>query len=200
MAMSDTWTVVGAMFLSPTQMDMKVPDVPMSVITHGTVVTNMIPLHAAQAGLVTSTQDNVSWPTQEMVLVANPDALTTADQSQDQILTDATPPAIPATPVSMVTPDAAQTGHLHAEAALTQIKTSSTNATKPIQKIQHATLVTQRILLAAPQRAQHAPVALHHLSSSHVILRHSPVSNPTTLEISNRLVMQVVDTSPHKSS
>jgi hypothetical protein len=189
-------TVVGAMFLSSTQMDMRVPDVLMSVMTHGTVVINMIPLHAAQAGLVTRPEDNASWPTQETVLVASPGAKTTADHTQDLTHTDATLPAIPATPVSQVTVDAAQTGQLNAEAALTQIQASSTDATKPIQTIHSASHVTIRIRLTVTQEPRHATVALHHQSSTHVTPRHSAASQPTTPEISNRPVTQVVDTSP----
>jgi hypothetical protein len=189
-------TVVGAMFLSPMRMDMQVPDVLMSVMTHGTVVTNMIPLHAAQAGLVTSKVENASWLTQETVLVASPGAKTTADHTQDLTHTDATLPAIPATPVSQVTLDVVQTGQLNAEAVSPSILPSSTDATKPIQIIHSANHVTIRIRLTVTQEPRHATVALHHQNSSHVTPRHSPVSQPTTPEISNRPVTQVVDTSP----
>jgi hypothetical protein len=178
------------------RMDMKVPDVLMSVMTHGIVVTNMIPLHAAQAGLVTSRLDNASWLTQETVLVASLDAKTTADHTQDQTHTDATPPATPAMPVSQVTLDAAQTEQLNVEAARTQIQASSTDATKPIQIIHSANHVTTRMSLTVTQEPRHAMLALHHQSSSHVMKRHSAASQPTTPEISNRLVTQVVDTSP----
>jgi len=176
---------------------MKVPDVLMSVMTHGTVVTNMIPLHAAQAGLVTSRLDNASWLTQETVLVASLGARTTADHTQDLTHTDATLPAIPATPVSQVTLDVAQTGQLNAEAVLTQIQASSTDATKPIQIIHSASHVTIRTPLTVNQEPRHATVALQSQNSSNVTPRHSPVRQPITPEISNRPVTQVVDTSPH---
>ena len=150
---------------------MQVPDVLMSVMTHGTVVTNMIPLHAAQAGLVTFKVGNASWLTQETVLVASLDAQTTADHTQDQTHTDATPPATPAMPVSQVTLDAAQTGQLNVEAARTQIQASSTNATRPIQIIHSAIHVTIKIRLTVTQEPRHATVAPHHQSSTHVTPR-----------------------------
>jgi hypothetical protein len=187
------------MFLSPMRMDMQVPDVPMSVMTHGTVVTNMIPPHAAQDGLATRRVDNASWLTQEMALVANPDAQTTADHMMS-LLTDATLPVIPATPVRKETLDVAQTEALRAEAALTQIQASFTDVTKPIQRTHSASLATLRMPLTANQEPKHATVALHHPSSSPVIQRRSAASQLTTLEISNRLVMQVVDTLPQASS
>lgn len=177
---------------------MQVPDVPMSVMTHGTAVTNMIPLHAAQAGLVTRRVDNASWLTQEMVLVANPDALTTADHMMPPHI-DATLPAILAAPARKVTLDAAQTELLHVEAVPTQIQASFTNVTKLIQSIHSASLATPRIR-TANQEPKHVTVALLQPSSSHVIQRRSPVSQPTTREISNRPVTQVADILPQASS
>jgi hypothetical protein len=196
MAILEESTVVGAMFLSPTRMDIQVPDVLMSVMTHGTVVTNMIPLHAAQAGPVTRRLDNASWLTQETVLVASLGALSTADHTQDLTHTDATLPAIPATPVNQVTLDAAQIEQLNAEAAQTQIQALSTDATEPIQIIHSASHVTIRIRLTVTQEPRHATVALHHHSSSNVTPRHLLARQPTTPEMSKRPVTQVVDTSP----
>lgn len=90
MVMSEELTVVGAMFLSHMRMDILEQDVLMSVTTHGTAVINMIPLLAAQDGLVMRKLENVSWPIQEMALVASLHAKTIANHNQDQIHIDAT--------------------------------------------------------------------------------------------------------------
>jgi hypothetical protein len=177
-------------------MDMQVPDVLMSVMTHGTVVTNLIPPYAAQAGLVTRAVDNASWLTQETVLVARESALTTVTATQEVIHTDATPPAIPAIPASKVTLDAAKTEPLNAEAASTQIQANSSNATKPIQIIHSAIHAQPAIPLTVSQDNKHATVALQSQISMHVTPRHLPARLPIHLELSNRPVTQVAVTSP----
>merc|ERR1719386_680888 len=108
----------------------------MFVMTHGTVVINMILLLAAQDGLVMRPLDNALWPTQEMDSVASQDALNTADHTQ-LTLTDATPPAIPAMSAKLATLDAAQTGPLNVEVAVTQIQMPTCSSVIRLTQIIH---------------------------------------------------------------
>jgi len=165
-------TVDGATLISSTMTEPKVPSVLMSVITHGTVLINLIPLNAAQDGLVTRLLKNASQLTQETVLVASLSARTTAEESQEATHTDATPPAISAINVRMVTLDAAQTDQLNAQTASSQIQPSSSNATRLIKKIHNANHVTTtRIRLTVAQELRNATIALHQPSFSHVMKR-----------------------------
>jgi hypothetical protein len=64
--MLEDLTADGAMYQLPMKMDMRVPDVLMLEMTHGTVVINMIPLLAHQDGLVMKKLTNALWLTQVM--------------------------------------------------------------------------------------------------------------------------------------
>jgi len=192
--------VVGAISQSLTRMDTLGPDVLMFVMTHGTVVTNLIPLNVAQAGLVTSRLDNALLPTQEMDLVASLLAHNIATPRQAVTHTDATLPAISAISVEKMIRVVARIGRLNVEDAMTQILQQCINVIGLTQIIHSARHVRRIRLRAASQELLHVTVALHHHSSLHVTLRHSAVNRPITLEISNRPVMQLVDTSLHKNS
>jgi len=133
--------VDGAMSQSPMKMDMKVPDVPISEMTHSTVVINMIPPPAPQDGLVMRLQANVLWPTQVMASEVNQPVKLTAMSHQPQDRTrhlDATLPTTSVKHVIRVMKDAPKTNQLPAQTARiqTQIQTT-TNVTELIQIIQN---------------------------------------------------------------
>jgi len=104
----------GAMFQSLMKMDMRVPDVPILEMTHGTVEINMIPLPAHQDGLVMRPQTNALWPTQEMDSEVNQPVKTTAKDIHKVIHTDATQPATSARNAKRMILDAMLIDQLHA--------------------------------------------------------------------------------------
>lgn len=198
MVTSEELTVVGAMFLSHMRMDMREQDVLMSVMTHGTAEINMILLLAVQDGLVIPLLENVLWPIQEMDLVANLHAKIIASQFQDQIHIDVMLQAIHVIHVNLPIQDVAQTEHQNVKTVMTQMLPHSTDATRPIQST-HSANHAQRTLLtqAVNQKHPFAQLASHHQNYLHVMKKHLHASNLITLVISNRLVTQVVDISPH---
>lgn len=146
--MSAELTVDGAMLILNTPMRQKVSNALMSVMTHGIVVTNLIPLHAAQAGLVMRSLDNALQPTLVMDLVANLNARTTAEDTNPRPHIDATLLVPYVIHAQRMIRDVTQTEQLSALIA-SQIQANFTDATRPIQTNQSAKNVTQRMLLTA---------------------------------------------------
>jgi len=198
MASLEDQTVDGAMFLSHMRMDMREQDALTSVMTHGTVVINMILLLAVQVGLVILQLENVLWPIQEMDLVANPLVKTIANHNQDQIHIDVMLQAIHVIHVNLLTQDVAQIEHQNVKTVKIQILLHSTDATRPIlstHSANHANLNLKTLVV--DHKHQFAKVAIHQQNSLHVMKKHSHASNLITQVILNRLVTQVVDILHH---
>jgi hypothetical protein len=172
-------------------------------MTHGTVVTNMIPLPAPQDGLVMLTQRNALWLTQEMDSVVNQLVITSAKLDQTSpILIDVIPPSVSANHVKKVIPDVAQIDQFNVATANQhhQNQALSSNATKLTQKI-HSAKNAQRIKpKVAKNIPKHANNAMQNQNFSNVMKRHSHVSRLKIKVISKRLVTLNADTSPHKNS
>jgi len=173
-------------------------------MTHGTVVTNMIPLPAPQDGLVMLTPRNVLWLTQEMDSVVNQLAITSAKDTDQTspILIDVIPPSVSAKPVKRVIPDVAQIDQFNAETANQphQNQAPSLNVTRPIQRIHSAKNAQRMLPKDAKINNKHANNAIQKLSFLNVMKRHSHVSRLKIKVISKRLVTLNADTSPHKNS
>jgi len=191
------------MFQSSTKMERKVLDVLMLEMTHGTVEINSIPPPAPQDGLVMNLPTNVLWPSQETDSVQELPVNNTA-ATQDQIHTktniDAIPLPIPATSARRVMMKTAhQTEELLAITARTQIQLSSSSVTELTKTTHNASHAQRTLPLVACPKLKPVTVALHHQNSWNVIQKHSLVSLLRAEELSNKLVMPNVDTSPHKS-
>jgi hypothetical protein len=201
MASLEDQTVDGAMFLSHMRMDMREQDALTSVMTHGTVVINMILLLAVQVGLVIPQLENVLWPIQEMDLVANPLVKTIANHNQDQIHIDVMLQAIHVIHVNLLTQDVAQIEHQNVKTVkiqILQILLHSTDATRPILSTHSAkNAILNLKTLVVDHKHQFAKVAIHQQNSLHVMKKHSHASNLITQVILNRLVTQVVDILHH---
>jgi len=181
--------VVGAMFPSNTLMEVKVPDVLISVIKNGTVVMNTIPLNAVQDGPVMKLEKNVSLPTQVMDSEVNPAAKNTVAQITDQRHTDAIPPVIHAMNAKRETLDVVQTEQPNVMPAKIQMLISYSNATKPIQIIQSVMNVKMAPQLIVMQKRKSAKAAIQKINCSHAMRRHSNANNLTILVELKRLLV-----------
>jgi hypothetical protein len=195
----------GAMFQLPMKMDMRVPDVLMLEMIHGTVEINMIPPPAPQDGHVMLNQENVLWPTQVMDLDQSPLVKTTANhiqdhQAQEMINTDAILPTILVINVRMVILDVTQIDQLHVAIARTQIQLNSSNVTEPTQTTQNVNPALKMILKVACHKVKPVTVAHQSHNFSSVIQRLLLVSKLRMPVTSSKLVLPHADTSPLKSS
>lgn len=184
------------------KMDIKVLDVLILEMTHGTVEINMILLHAHQDGLAMSTLINVLWPIQEKDLVLSLLVKTTAkDQDQSlKINIDATLPATSARNAKKEILDAHQIEPLNATTAKTQIHQIkvSINATRLTQTNQ-LVINALTLHLVALQKLTLANNAIQNQNSSNVIQRPSLACRLRMVVTSSKLVMLPVVTLPHKN-
>jgi len=198
-------TVDGAMFQSLMKMDMRVLDVLMLEMTHGTVVINMIPPLAHQDGLVTKLLENVLWPTQVMDSEVNQHARITADHTQDQdpaqdqTPTDVILPHIPAINVKKEIPVVIKIEMSLAATARTLIQLNSLNVTELTQNNQNVSNALRIKRTDANQEVRPVTAVPQSQTFSNVTQKHSLVLKLNNKEISSKPVMLNVVTSPHKS-
>jgi len=169
-------------------------------MTHGIVVINMIPRPALQDGLVMKPVINVLWPIQVMdldqeLLANNTAKLTHMTTTNIDVmkLTGFVKSARKTLPIAIPTEE------LHVVTVKTQIQTSSSNVTELTQRHQSVMLAQKVKLTVANQELVPVTVVLHHQISSNVIQKHLLAIKLNIQETLNRLVMLLVDISPHKN-
>jgi len=169
-------------------------------MTHGIVVINMIPRPALQDGLVMKPVINVLWPIQVMdldqeLLANNTAKLTHMTTTNIDVmkLTGFVKSARKTLPIAIPIEE------LHVVTVKTQIQTSSSNVTELTQRHQSVMLAQKVKLTVANQELVPVTVVLHHQISSNVIQKHLLAIKLNIQETLNRLVMLLVDISPHKN-